>query len=66
MAQVQTIDYDRRRDHLIVREDAGHGAALLRDDEREVEQARLLDAAMDAGCAESLWRGDSTARRYSC
>ena len=29
LAQVQTIDNDRRRDHLIFREDAGDGTALF-------------------------------------
>ena len=61
LTQMQAIDNDRCCDHLIAGEDAGDGTTLFRDDEREVEQARLLDAAMDACCAEPLRCGDPAA-----
>jgi hypothetical protein len=58
LAQVQAINNDRCSDHLVASKDAGDGAALFRGNEREIEQARFLDAAMDTGCLEALWRGD--------
>ena len=63
---MQAIDDDRRRNDLILRKDSSDGTALFRDDERKVQQAWLLDAAMDAGCKESLRCGDSTAKRWGC
>ena len=62
-SQMQPIHDDWCRDHLIFREDSGDGTTLFRDDEREIEQARLFDAAVNAGCAEALGCGDPATRR---
>jgi hypothetical protein len=55
---MQAIDDNRCCDDLIAGEDASDRTTLFRGDERKVEQARLFDPAMDAGCAEPLRCGN--------
>ncbi len=60
MPQVVTVERDRRCDHLIRSKDSGDRTADFGDDQRKIEQAGFLDAAMHAGGAKAQWRRDAS------
>jgi hypothetical protein len=60
MPQMLTVECHRRRGHLIGGKDSGDRTADFGDDQRKVEQAGFLDAAMHAGGAKAQWRRNAS------
>jgi hypothetical protein len=53
MAEMILIEHDWSCHDLIFCKDTGNGTAAFRDDQRKIEQAGFLDAAMHTGGAKA-------------